>query len=135
MLGELRGSEGTADLREALEILSGTCAALEEARAQLALGRSAHLPHGEAVPLLRAALATARACGALGVIRDAVSALAQRGENTGEVDDVPTRVTSRQRRVTDLAETGLDVNEVAQRLFLTPGTVRAVLESAEGAAP
>jgi DNA-binding NarL/FixJ family response regulator len=51
------------------------------------------------------------------------------------VDDVPTRVTSRQRRVTDLAEAGLDVNEVAQRLFLTPGTVRAVLESAEGAAP
>ena len=134
-LGELRGSDGTADLREALEILSGTCGALEEARAQLALGRSADLPHGEAVPLLRAALATARACGALEVIRDAVSALAQRGESTAEVDDVPTRLTSRQRRVTDLAGTGLDVNEVAQRLFLTPGTVRAVLESAPGAAP
>jgi len=29
----------------------------------------------------------------------------------------------------------MDVNEVAQRLFLTPGTVRAVLESVEGAAP
>ena len=134
-LGQLRGSEGSADLREALEILSGTCAALEEARAQLALGRSAHLPHGEAVPLLRATLATARACGALQVIRDAVSALGQRGESTAEVDDVPTRITSRQRRVTDLTATGLDVNEVAQRLFLTPGTVRAVLESAQGAAP
>lgn len=134
-LGQLRGSEGSADLREALEILSGTCAALEEARAQLALGRSAHLPHGEAVPLLRATLATARACGALQVIRDAVSALGQRGESTAEVDDVPARITSRQRRVTDLTATGMDVNEVAQRLFLTPGTVRAVLESAQGAAP
>ena len=133
-MGELRGGSGSADLREAVEILSGTCAALEEARAQLALGRSAHLPHGEAVPLLRAALATARACGAVQVVRDAVSALAQRGERTTEVDDVPTRVTSRQRRVTDLSGTGLDVNEVAQRLFLTPGAVRAVLESAQGAA-
>lgn len=87
------------------------------------------------MPLLRAALATARACGAVEVIRGAVSALGQRGESTAEVDDVPTRITSRQRRVTDLASTGLDVNEVAQRLFLTPGTVRAVLESAQGAAP
>jgi DNA-binding NarL/FixJ family response regulator len=87
------------------------------------------------VPLLRATLATARACGALQVIRDAVSALGQRGESTAEVDDVPARITSRQRRVTDLTATGMDVNEVAQRLFLTPGTVRAVLESAQGAAP
>jgi DNA-binding NarL/FixJ family response regulator len=87
------------------------------------------------VPLLRAALATARACGATSVVRDAESALTQRGESTGEVDDVSTRTTSRQRRVTDLTATGLDVNEVAQRLFLTPGTVRAVLESAQGAGP
>jgi DNA-binding NarL/FixJ family response regulator len=87
------------------------------------------------VPLLRAALATARSCGALEVIREAVSALGQRGESTAEVDDIPTTITSRQRRVTDLAATGLAVNEVAQRLFLTPGTVRAVLESARGAAP
>ena len=84
---------------------------------------------------MRAALATARACGALEVIRDAVSALAERGESTAEVDDVPTRITSRQRRVTDLAGTGLDVNEVAQRLFLTPGTVRALLESAQEVGP
>ena len=37
--------------------------------------------------------------------------------------------------MTELAAAGLDVNEVAQRLFLTPGTVRAVLESATGGAP
>ena len=35
----------------------------------------------------------------------------------------------------DLTASGLDVNEVAQRLFLTPGTVRAVLEAAEVTAP
>ena len=133
VLGELRGADGAADLREAVELLSGTCAVLEEARAQLALARSGGVADEEAVVLLRAALATARACGARGVVRDAVSALAERGESAAEEDDVPTRVTSRQRRVADLAASGLDVNEVAQRLFLTPGTVRAVLESAPGA--
>jgi DNA-binding NarL/FixJ family response regulator len=35
------------------------------------------------------------------------------------------------RRILDLAGTGLGVHEVAQRLFLTPGTVRAALEHAQ----
>jgi ATP/maltotriose-dependent transcriptional regulator MalT len=134
LLGELRGAAGTADLREAVEVLSGTCAVLEGARAQLALGRSDGAARTEAVPLLQAALATARSCGARAVVRDTTSALGQLGETT-EADDPPTRVTSRQRRVADLAATGLDVNEVAQRLFLTPGTVRAELESTSSARP
>ena len=135
LLGELRGAEGAAHLREAVEVLSGTCAVLEEARAQVALGRSEAIAQEEAVPLLQAALATARACGAAVVVRDAVSALVERGERSAEVDGVPPRITSRQRRVTELAASGLDVNEVAQRLFLTPGTVRAVLELVQGGPP
>ena len=132
LLGELHGADGTAHLREAVEVLSGTSAVLEEARAQLALGRSPETSSPDAVRLLTAALDTARACGARALVRDTVSALAQRGEICSEEDDERTRVTSRQRRVIDLAATGLDVHEVAQRLFLTPGTVRAVLESAGG---
>lgn len=135
LLGELRGADGAADLREAVEILTGTSAVLEEARAQLALGRSEGIAHAEAVRLLRAAHATARDCGARMVVRDAASALAQRGESVAEADGGPARITSRQRRVRELAATGLDVNEVAQRLFLTPGTVRSALESARGSAP
>lgn len=135
LLGELRGADGAADLREAVEILTGTSAVLEEARAQLALGRSEGIAHAEAVRLLRAAHATARDCGARMVVRDAASALAQRGESVAEADGGPARITSRQRRVRELAATGLDVNEVAQRLFLTPGTVRSPLESARGSAP
>jgi DNA-binding SARP family transcriptional activator len=135
LLGELRGASGVADLREAVGVLSGTCAALEEARAQLALGQCAAVDHAEAVPLLRAALATSRDCEADAVVRDAVSALARRGESAGPAGGVPARASSRQRRVTELAATGLDVNGIAQRLFLTPGTVRAVLESARSSAP
>lgn len=133
LLGELRGADGAEHLREAVEVLSGTSSVLEEARARLALGRCQAVAHQEAVPLLKAALATARACGAARVVHDALSALVERGESAAEVDDVPVGITSRQRRVTDLVASGLDVNEVAQRLFLTPGTVRAVLESVQGA--
>jgi DNA-binding CsgD family transcriptional regulator len=45
------------------------------------------------------------------------------------------RVSARERRVLDLSAAGLDVNEVAQALFLTPGTVRALLEAASGGPP
>ena len=128
VLGELRGAAGTADLREAVDVLSGTSAVLEEARARLALGRSTEVDDDAAVSLLHSALATARACDARAVVREAGEALARRGR-PAEVDDTPARTTNRQRQVNDLVATGLDVNEVAQRLFLTPGTVRAVLES------
>ena len=128
VLGELRGTAGPAELREAVDVLSGTSAVLEEARARLALGRSTEVDESVAVSLLHTALATARECGARAVVREASEALVRRGR-PAEVDDTPARTTSRQRQVNDLVATGLDVNEVAQRLFLTPGTVRAALES------
>ena len=133
--GELRGPAGIADLREAVELLAGSRSALETARARLSLGRSPEVGDAEAVALLRAALDTARACGARVVARDAAAALAERGHAPEDPGAAPAGLTSRQRRVSDLAAAGLDVNEVAQRLFLTPGTVRAVLESATEGAP
>jgi DNA-binding SARP family transcriptional activator/DNA-binding CsgD family transcriptional regulator len=138
--GELRGPAGTADLREAVDLLAGTRAALEAARARVALARAPDVADGEAVPLLRSALGAARACGARGVEAEAGLALERRGQpGADHHGDVPTglssRLSSRQRRVAELAAAGLDANEVAQRLFLTPGTVRALLESTTGAAP
>jgi hypothetical protein len=135
VLGELRGTPGSAELHEAVELLSGSAAVLECARARTALARSSSVPDSEAVALLRSALTAARDCGARAVAREAGEALAARGHPPDDPGhDGASRPSIRERRVRDLAATGLDVNEVAQRLFLTPGTVRAVLESSGGGA-
>ncbi len=131
LLGELRAHEGAAELREAVELLSATPAALEAARARVALGRSPHVADPEAVALLQTALTAARDCGARSVARDAVEGLAQRGHQPEDAVDAPPRLTSRQQRVLDLSAAGLGVNEIAQRLFLPPGTVRAALATTE----
>jgi DNA-binding SARP family transcriptional activator len=136
LLGSLRGRSGVTDLREAVEVLTGTTAAVELARAQVALARHPEVADGEAVTLLRAALSTAQACGARGVARDALDELAVRGHRPEDpATGGPVRVSARERRVLDLSAAGLDVNEVAQALFLTPGTVRALLEAASGGPP
>ena len=129
--GELRGAAGVADLREAVDLLTGTRALLEAARARVALARASGVTDPEAVPLLEAALHAARACGARGVAADAAEALARRGHPEAAAGDTHSGLTSRQRRVIELTAAGLDPHEVAQRLFLTPGTVRAVLESTD----
>ena len=131
--GELRGAAGGDDLREAVAVLSGTRARVETARARLALATSTDMPTDEAVELARSALRGARACGALRIARDAEAALARLGQPADDPQAPPVRLTGRQRRVADLVAAGLDVNAVAQRLFLTPGTVRAVLESSREA--
>jgi DNA-binding NarL/FixJ family response regulator len=67
------------------------------------------------------------------VARDAIEALAARGQRPDDADvDTPPRLSTRRRQVLELAASGLDVNQIAQTLFLTPGTVRAVLESTSG---
>ena len=117
-------------------MLSTTTAELEKARAELALGRSPDVADAQAVPLLRAALARARSCGAQQVLTDACAALQQRGEHVdGEDRDDAPPVPLTVRRILDLAGAGLGVHEVAQRLFLTPGIVRAALDAHDHSSP
>ncbi len=132
--GEIGGSAGVADLREAVALLSETRASLDAARARVALARAPGIADAEAVPLLQAALTEARACGARSVAADAAAELAQRGHAEAEAGGGPTRLTRRQRRVSELTAAGLTAEEVAQRLFLTPGTVLAALEATRSAA-
>ncbi|MGK5111312.1 LuxR C-terminal-related transcriptional regulator, partial [Geodermatophilus sp. CPCC 205506] len=71
------------------------------------------------------------ALGVGGVLRRAGAALAARGLSDAPRETVRRR-TATERRVLQLCEAGLGVHEVAQRLFLTPGTVHAVLDAAGG---
>lgn len=131
LAGELGGADGLPLLREAVDTLAPTSSMLALARARLALGRRPEVPADEAVPLLRAAADAAHDCAARSVHDQAVAALAERGESVGDDRLVP-RMTFRERQVLDLTDSGLDVHQVAQRLFLTPGTVHQVLISAAG---
>ncbi len=131
-LGALRGDDGVDLLREAVTLLDGTTAAVERARARCALGSAPRVPDREAVPLLRDALAVAGEHGAGALAGQARAALRARRCTEERLRDPVRRPSPTERRVLRLVEDGLGPREVAQRLFLTPGTVRAVLESAGG---
>jgi DNA-binding SARP family transcriptional activator len=122
LLGELR--EDQRLLRESLEVLAPTPFRLELARTRAALGRVAD--DGEV--LLRAALEDAHACGALGLRTAALDALVARGWPAELPCEEVAVLTTTQRRILDLTASGLDVRQVAQQLFLTPGTVQAALD-------
>jgi hypothetical protein len=131
-LGQLRGDDGLAEAREAVEVLTPTYAAVELARARCMLGLRPQVPDGEAVELLHAALDTALDRGALGIQRRARRGLAARGHPDESGRDAQRCPTSTERRIVELAAAGHGVRDVAQQLFLTPGTVQAVLESMGG---
>jgi DNA-binding SARP family transcriptional activator/tetratricopeptide (TPR) repeat protein len=132
LLGWLRGPAGLDDLREAVDVLTPTTAGVELARAQVTLGAARGVPDDEAVPLLQAAAASAHRLGAQAVEQRASAALRARGRPADVPDDGGRPLSSTEQRVLDLAGTGLGVREVAQRLFMTPGTVQAVLERCGG---
>ncbi len=115
------------DLQEAVDLLSGTDSALELARACLALGRSPATPASQAVPLLHRALDLARTAGADGVHRVAVDALGARGAPVPAVCAPPSDPGARHRQVLALAAQGFDVDDIAQRMFLSASTVETLL--------
>ena len=82
------------------------------------------------MPLLRAASETAHAVGAEPIRAAACVALQQRGQDV-TLDGGPVhRPSATEQRILDLAAAGLGLREIAQQLFLTPGPVQSVLESA-----
>ncbi|WP_409328981.1 BTAD domain-containing putative transcriptional regulator [Trujillonella humicola] len=131
LLGRLRGAAALPDLRAAVGLLETTTATVDLARARCALASRPELPDEEARPLLRAAAEGAAATGAAGLADRVRAALAARGLP----DETPAechRVSATERRILDLAATGLGAREIAERLFLEPGTVHGVLEAADG---
>jgi DNA-binding NarL/FixJ family response regulator len=96
------------------------------------LGSRADVPDDEAVEMLCAALDTALDRGALGIQRRARAALARRGRPDESGRYAQRCPTTTERRIIELAGAGHGIRDVAQQLFLTPGTVQAVLESVTG---
>jgi DNA-binding SARP family transcriptional activator/tetratricopeptide (TPR) repeat protein len=132
LLGRVRGPAGLGAVREAVAVLASTTAGVELARAQVALGTSPAVDDAEAVPLLEAAAEAAHRLGARAVQRRACAALRARGRPAVLPEDDGRAPSSTERRVLELASTGLSIREVAQQLFMTPGTVQAVLEARDG---
>lgn len=118
VVGELRRDR--ADLAGAVELLAGTAARLEHARALYALG---DLDRDTA--MLRDALRLAEQCGAAPLRARVAAALAGLGE---QVPAQPSAsLTTGERRIAALAVGGADDRDIAQALFLTPHTVNDTL--------
>jgi DNA-binding CsgD family transcriptional regulator len=133
VLGNLEREDGLGHLREAVDVLDGTTARLEHAKALAALGsalRRARQPT-EAREPLRRALELAAACGAEGLVEHARSELHATGarprrEALGGIESL----TPSERRIVDLAAGGRRNRDIAQELYVTPKTVEVHLSNA-----
>ena len=131
--GTLRRAEGLDDLREAAEVLSGSRARLDYAKALAALGSSMRRNRQptEAREPLRRALELAAACGAGALESEVRSELAAAGVKPratalGGVESL----TASERRVSALAAEGHTNRDIAQELYVTPKTVEVHLSNA-----
>jgi DNA-binding CsgD family transcriptional regulator len=132
-LGTLEREAGLERLREAADVVAGSPARLEHAKALGALGaalRRARRPT-EAREALRGALELADACAAraLGAeLRTELYAAGGRPRRTALRG--PAALTASERRVAALAADGQTNREIAQALFVTPKTVELHLRNA-----
>ncbi len=133
VLGVLERDEGVERLQEAVDVLHGTPARLEHAKALAALGaalRHARRPSDAREPL-RLALELADVCGAAALTEHVRSELYASGARprTTALKGV-TALTTSERRVADLAAAGSTNREIAQALYVTPKTVEVHLSNA-----
>ena len=124
------GEQGLSDLREAVEVLAGTYARLEHARALVELGAALRRANQRAAARepLRTGLDLAYRCGA--------TRLAQRAREELQATGARPRravltgleaLTPSERRVAGLAADGMSNPQIAQALFITLNTVEGHL--------
>ena len=134
VLGLVEGGEaGIGLLREAVEVLAGSQARLEHARALVDLGAALRRANQrtEARQLLGEGIDLARQAGAFGLAERANDEIAATGARPRKV--VHTGIdalTASERRVAQLAADGMSNKEVAQTLFVTIKTVETHLSHA-----
>lgn len=122
--------DGEAPLREALQILGGSPARLEHARALVALGamlRRQGQRLGARAPL-RSGLELARSCGATPLAERAYHELRATGASPRKlIRTGPGTLTASERRVAQMATSGMSNKQIAQALFVTTKTIESHL--------
>ena len=127
------GDERLAALEEAVAVLDGSPARLVRAEALADLGAALRRARRDvdARPPLREALELARRCGAVGLAKVAFDELAATGERVRRYTPIGVEsLTPSQRRVAELAASGMTNREIAQMLFLTVKTIESHLAAA-----
>jgi DNA-binding CsgD family transcriptional regulator len=120
------GTAGIGRLREALDVLAGSQARLEHARALVDLGAALRRANQrmEARQLLRDGVDLAGRIGALGLARRANEEIAATGARPRKIVQTGLdALTASERRVAQLAADGMTNKEIAQTLFVTIKTV------------
>jgi DNA-binding CsgD family transcriptional regulator/tetratricopeptide (TPR) repeat protein len=134
VLGLVEGDEtGMGLLREAVEVLAGSEARLEHARALVDLGAALRRANQrtEARERLREGVDHARTVGALGLAERANDELAATGARPRKVLQTGLdALTASERRMAQLAADGMSNKEIAQTLFVTIKTVEMHLSHA-----
>ena len=131
MLGLVEGGKaGIGLLREAVEVLAGSEARLEHARALVDLGAALRRANQrtEARGRLREGVDLARKVGALGLAERAYEEIAATGARPRKILQTGLdALTASERRVAQLAADGMSNKEIAQTLFITIKTVEVHL--------
>jgi DNA-binding CsgD family transcriptional regulator len=127
------GAAGVRLLREAVEVLAGSEARLEHARALVDLGAALSRANQrtEARARLREGVDLARSVGAFGLAERANEEIAATGARPRKVLQTGLdALTASERRVAQLAADGMSNKEIAQTLFVTIKTVEVHLSHA-----
>ncbi len=129
----LDGAERLTALEEAVAVLDGSPARLVRAEALTDLGAALRRSRRrvDARPPLREALELARRCGAGALAKRAYDELSATGEHVRHHTPIGVEsLTPSQRRVAELAASGMTNRQVAQALFLTIKTIETHLAAA-----
>ena len=126
------GKRGLALLQDAVELLAGSPAKLEHAKARTELGAALRRANErtKAREQLRRAVELATICGAIPLAAQAESELLATGARPRRIAlSGLESLTPSERRVAELAAEGPTNREIAQELFVTPKTVEVHLSS------
>jgi DNA-binding CsgD family transcriptional regulator/tetratricopeptide (TPR) repeat protein len=126
------GQQGLALLEEAVEVLEGSPAKLEHAKARTELGAALRRANrrSDAREHLRHALELATICGAVPLAQRAETELLATGARPRRISLRGVEsLTPSERRVAEMAAEGPTNREIAQALFVTPKTVEVHLSS------